>query len=153
MSEILETINAAGDNLIDGKGIELLDGLLKDGEALAAEKLPPELQGVAIEGLAILGEDGVKTAAANLTKRGLATVIGLFGEGGEEDKKDAHRIYIESEATAAERIEFQAASGDAAELLYAKRSAEWDALTEALERIGTVALKAIGSLVLGMIGL
>ena len=150
MSDILDRIHAAGDDLIDDKMSGGIDDLLDEAEELAEKHLPADLVKSAAYAASMLKDPRVKGAAENLTKLGLARVAGLF----EDDKvQEARRAYIMIEATTAERIAFQQQSGDAAVLLHAKRAAEWDALVEAFERIGKIALRALGKLALGMIGL
>lgn len=153
MSDILDKLHTAGDDLIDGKASDLIDDLLGDADGLAEKHLTgdlEELRGPAIDAIEILKDEKVKGAIANLTKVGLARVIGFFDAG---DEAHAKRLYIATEATARERIDFQNASGDAAVLLFDKRQREWEAIEEALKRIGKVAVKALGKLVMGLIGL
>ena len=149
---LITAINTAGDKLVDGPGRELVADLLLDGAA-ATEKLPEELREPAKVALLALGEPAIVDAAASMTKAAMGKVIGLFASGSDEDKRDAQRIYMATEASTQERIDFQNASGDAAELLYAKRSAECDALVEVFQRIGKIALSALATLAMGALGL
>ncbi|HET99708.1 hypothetical protein LCGC14_0274150 [marine sediment metagenome] len=152
MSELLDALHKAGDKVIDGKAPELIADLLVDGEALAEKHLTGDLEplrGPALDAIEVLKDDKVVSAVASLTKAGFARVIGLFESG---DKHGARRVYMATEATAQERIDFQNASGDAAVLLFDKRAREWEALVEAFTRIGKIALKALGAVVLGLIG-
>jgi hypothetical protein len=149
---LITAINTAGDKLVDGPGRDLVADLIEDGTAATA-KLPEELREPAKVALLALAEPAVIDATANITKVALGKVVGFFASGSDEDLKDAERIYMATEAGTQERIDFQNASGDSAELLYAKRSAEWDALVEVFTRIGKVALSALATMALGALGL
>ena len=78
---------------------------------------------------------------ARAGKLGLAYVVDALEDG---DELEARRRYVEIEATLAERIAFQYASGDRTLGERAEREAAWAAVKEFFEEVGKVGLAVLG---------
>lgn len=155
MSEILERLRAAGSRVIEDKWHGTITDLLAQGDDLAGEYLGPgtpleALHDPALEALAILGEPEVKQAALRLGQSGLAWVVGYLDDG---DSQAGRLKYISTEATFEERRQFHRSETKGAFDATKEREESWDVLEAGLKRVGKVALKAIGVLLLGAIGL
>ena len=147
---VAERLASAGEDILKKRGPEFYDGLLGDAEVLAEKHVPEDLRGHAIDAVGILRDEKVKSAALNMTGHAFTTMVDLFAE---DDAEQAKLLYMQTQATTQERIDFQNNLGDHSVQLYRKRQAEWAALEEAFKRIGKIALKALAALALGALGL
>lgn len=152
LTDIVGRLAAAGSKAADDKIPGGLDKLLANGSSLAEKHLTGELEPLrkpALDALGELDHPDIKKAASRLSSVGLAWVVGLMGSG---DKAEARRRFIETEATLAERLAFQAASGDHAAAAQQAAEESWDAIEAGLKRAGQIAIKALGMVILGALG-
>lgn len=148
MSEILNRLDEAGENLIDDHGAKMFDDLITEGRDIAEEELPEELRGPAGAAIDALAE--VKKPSLRLTKIGLTRIVGLLAS---DKEHEARLVYIATEATYAERRSFLQASGDRAETIAKEKEESWDELKAGLLEVGKVALKALGVVLLAALGI
>lgn len=147
MSEILDRLEAAGADLVEEAAGAGLDDLLLRANELVDEHVEGDMRGHAIKGLEALRE--VRQPALRLGKAGLAWIVGLLENG---QREAARRLYVATAATYAERRAYMQAAGDRAEVVAREAQESWNALYAGLMKIGEIALKALGLVLLGAIG-
>jgi hypothetical protein len=146
-----EKLIEKAEDLLDDKAEGWLDKLLEEGRDLATEH----------EGT--LGEDGKKAADdaldlltenkqpfLRLGKLGFAHLVAMWED---DDKAEARRHYLATEATFEERRAAMQAAGDAAAKDRDERIAAWEAVEDVLKKVGTLGLKFVINLAAKGVGL
>lgn len=155
--DLTEALRAHGERLITEKGREGFGKILDRSRrqlpeiAAAVSKELPGTEELTIEaGTAVLDEvDKNKDKLLRLTKWGFAQIVGHLESGNEAE---ARRVYIATEATFTETIEFQYASGDHATVVQQEREAAWEEVKSFLLGLGEIALKFLGKAAIASLG-
>ncbi len=143
-----ETLIDKAAELVDDHSEEWADKLLKEGRELAKDDA--------------LGDDGKKAAGESLDlleankqpflrlgKLGFTTLLAMWRD---DEKAEARRRYLETQATYAERRAAMHAAGDAAADDRTARKAAWEAVEDTLKEIGTIGLKFLLKVALTSLG-
>jgi hypothetical protein len=152
VGDILERLRSAGEDAVQ-RGVDGgIDQIIAHGTDLIAS-IPEDLGNR--EEVVELGHEALRTLAqvrgpaARLGQQGLAVVIGHLMD---DDEEAARREYISTKATFLERRAYQKAATQGAYDEAKEREESWAALKSAFEVLGKKALKVLGFLALGALG-
>jgi len=144
---LMETLKKKGDDIIDEGGEEYLGKLIDEGrkaaDVLKGLGLGEEGTRAAYNALNLL--DANKKPFVRLGKVGFAHLMGHWEDG---DEAAARRLYLETQATFAERRAAMHAAGDAAVAESKEREESWNAVLGVLKGVGEIGLKFLVRMVL-----
>lgn len=136
-------------DLIDDKSEEWLDKLLEEGRDLADEHGDTLDGGKEAANKALDKLEANKQPFLRLGKVGMGHLLAMWQD---DEKAEARRHYLATQATYAERRAAMQEAGDAAAKDADERKAAWEAIEATLKEVGTIGLKFLVRLVLTSLG-